>query len=115
MASLSKDDNCTPLLYVLRADAMGDFICSIATERKREMRHQQQIKHTLQQLNQCMTAKRRQSPEYCDTPSPHRQHKHRLRHPDGLELEATAEAESTVTEEGHRDDGSCKDVQRIHM
>lgn len=31
--SLPKDDNCTPLLYVLGTDAMGDFVCSIAAEK----------------------------------------------------------------------------------
>lgn len=32
MDLLSKDDHSAPLLYVLRTDAMGDFVCSVATE-----------------------------------------------------------------------------------
>lgn len=67
-----------------------------------------------QQFNQCMTGNT-DSPEHCDTASPYRQHKHRLGHPDGFELEAAAEAQRAVTEEGHRDNGPCEDVQRINM
>lgn len=33
--SLSKDDNCTPLLDVLGPDAMGNVISSVATEKER--------------------------------------------------------------------------------
>lgn len=54
-------------------------------------------------------------PENCDTPSPHGQNKHRLRHPDGFELEAAAEAQGAVAEEGHGDDGPSKDVQGVDV
>lgn len=111
--SLSEDDDCTPLLNVLGPDAMSDVIGSVTTgkDTKRVF-----SLVDLLYVEPCHHGREAgASPEDGDTASPHWQDKHRLRHTDGLELEAAAEAQGAVTEEGHRDDGSSKYVQRIHV